>query len=140
MRERQREVEVLAAPVGRLATLNPDGSAHVVPLCFVLAQDRIYWAVDQKPKRTRQLRRLANLIRDPRATLLVDHYEPDWDRLWWVRIQGRATVLEPGPEQASALELLRAKYPQYAAQAPAGPFVRITIDEWSAWPPSINAH
>jgi len=126
--------------VGRLATLNPDGSAHVVPLCFVLAQDRIYWAVDQKPKQKRQLRRLANLLRDPRATLLVDHYEAHWDRLWWVRIQGRATVLEPGPEQASALELLRIKYPQYAAQAPAGPFVRITIDAWSAWPPSIDAH
>ncbi|MGI8562726.1 MAG: TIGR03668 family PPOX class F420-dependent oxidoreductase [Candidatus Dormibacter sp.] len=140
MRERQREAEVLAAPVGRLATLNPDGSAHVVPLCFVLAQARIYWAVDQKPKRTRQLRRLANLLRDPRVSLLVDHYEADWDRLWWVRIQGRATVLEAGPEQASALQLLQAKYPQYAAQAPAGPFVRITIDVWAAWPPSLDAH
>ncbi len=140
MRDRQWEAEVLAAPVGRLATLNPDGSAHLVPLCFVLAQDRIYWAVDQKAKRSRQLRRLANLRRDPRVSLLIDHYEGDWDRLWWVRIQGRAAILQPGPEQAGALELLRAKYPQYAAEPPAGPFVRITVEAWSAWPSPPGAH
>ncbi len=134
MGERELQEQVATAKVGHLATLNADGSAHLVPLCFALGKERIYWAVDHKPKRSRSLRRITNLSRDPRVTLLVDHYEDDWTLLWWVRVEGLATLLEPGPEEAVAMGLLREKYEQYRARPPEGPAVRIAIHSWFAWP------
>ena len=113
-----------AARVARLATAGP----HVVPICFAVDGDVIWSAVDAKPKRTRALRRLENIARDPRVSVLVDHYEEDWSRLWWARADGTATVHDEGP-----VALLAARYAQYAAAPPAGPFVRIAVRRWSAW-------
>ena len=77
----QPEVE----PVARLATIRPDGSPRVVPICFALDGDTLYTAVDEKPKRTRQLARLDDIERDPRVEVVIDHYDDDWTQLWWVR-------------------------------------------------------
>ncbi len=86
------------AAVARLATIGPDGRPHLVPVTFALDGDRIYTAVDAKPKTTANLRRLRNIDADPRVTLLADHYEDDWDRLWWARADGRAAILgRPAP-------------------------------------------
>jgi PPOX class probable F420-dependent enzyme len=109
------------------------GEPHVVPVCFVLDGDRIYSAVDDKPKRTRRLRRLANVEATGRASLLVDEYDEDWTRLWWVRADGAARVVEEGPELAGALALLAAKYPQYREHAPGGPAVAVTIERVVSW-------
>jgi PPOX class probable F420-dependent enzyme len=117
------------APVARLATVDADGRPHVVPICFVLDGDTLYTAVDEKPKRTRRLKRLANIEADPRVEVLIDHYEDDWSRLWWVRLRGTARV----GEDRRAVELLCAKYPQYAERPPAGPVLAVTIDERSEW-------
>src|SRR5262245_51784199 len=106
------------ARVGRLATVTPEGRPHVVPCCFALDGDRIVSAVDAKPKTTPELRRLANLRARPRAALLVDHYAEDWSTLWWVRADGAGRVVEVGPERERALELLAAKYEQYARERP----------------------
>jgi PPOX class probable F420-dependent enzyme len=113
-----------AARVARLATAGP----HVVPICFVLDGETIWSAVDAKPKRTRALRRLENIARDPRVSLLVDHYEDDWSRLWWARADGTATVHDDGPA-----ELFCARYDQYAAAPPAGPFIAIAVERWTGW-------
>jgi PPOX class probable F420-dependent enzyme len=121
------------APVARLATLAPTGAPHLVPFCFVLDGDTLYSAIDAKPKRTRLLRRLDNVRADARATVLLDHYEEDWTRLWWVRIDGRARVVEEGPELERALALLAAKYPQYRSQPPAGPVLAVDAERWSGW-------
>ncbi|MGH9023198.1 MAG: TIGR03668 family PPOX class F420-dependent oxidoreductase, partial [Acidimicrobiia bacterium] len=94
---------VAAAPVGRLATTRPDGRVHLVPCCFALSGDLAYSAVDRKPKRSPRLERLSNIGANPSVTLLVDHYEEDWSRLWWVVLEGRARVIEAGPESDSAL-------------------------------------
>jgi len=88
-----------AARVARLATADRDGRPHIVPIVFALDGDRIYSAVDQKPKRTTALRRLANVAANPNVSLLVDDYDDDWDRLWWVRADGRATVLDPPSDE-----------------------------------------
>jgi len=124
---------VAEARVGRLATVTPEARPHLVPVCFVLAEDDLYWAVDQKPKASRDLARLRNLAVNAFAELLVDSYEEDWTRLWWVRAACTTTVLESGPEAERALDLLAAKYPQYRARRPAGPVVRMRVLRWSGW-------
>jgi PPOX class probable F420-dependent enzyme len=119
--------------VGRLATVRPDGRPHVVVCCFALAGDRLWTAVDAKPKATTRLQRLDNVRAHPWASLLVDHYEEDWDRLWWVRADGRASVLEDGAEHERALSALMAKYEQYAAAPPAGPVIALAAERWRGW-------
>jgi PPOX class probable F420-dependent enzyme len=124
---------VAAARVARLATLSADGRPHVVPFCFVLTGEVLYSAVDSKKKRSTRLRRLDNVRRDPRVTVLVDHYEEDWTRLWWVALAGSARELEPGGESDQAVRLLVGKYEQYVLAPPLGPVLRIDVDRWSGW-------
>jgi PPOX class probable F420-dependent enzyme len=122
------------ARVARLATVGSDGSPHLVPIVLAAEGDRIWFAVDHKPKGTTALRRLANIRADPRVAVLADAYEGDWTRLWWVRAEGTATVLEAGDPLADrGLDLLVAKYPQYADRRPGGPVVVIEVHRWSGW-------
>ena len=130
---------VAEARVARLATTEADGRSHLVPLCFVLEGDVLYSAVDRKPKRSPRLKRLENVAVHPEVTLLVDHYEEDWSRLWWVRLRGTARVLEDGPEQARALSLLAAKYEQDRSEPPPGPVVAVGLTEWRSWSASPGA-
>jgi PPOX class probable F420-dependent enzyme len=123
-------VNVDAERVARLATADANGRPHVVPICFALDGDTLYTAVDEKPKSTRKLRRLANIEANPRVEVVIDHWDEDWSRLWWVRVSGRARIVD---HDARALELLQAKYPQYAEQPPAGPFVTVAIESRSEW-------
>jgi len=123
-------VSVDAERVARLATVGADGRPHVVPVCFALDGDTLYTAVDEKPKSTRRLRRLANIEANPWVELVIDHWDEDWSQLWWVRLAGRAEIVE---HHARALELLQAKYPQYRADPPAGPFVVVTVESRSDW-------
>ena len=101
------------ARVGRLATADAAGRPLVVPVCFVLDDEAIYSAVDDKPKRTRELRRLRNVTENPQASLVVDEWHEDWSRLRWVIVEGRADVLRSGGEFDRAIEALQEKYPQY---------------------------
>ena len=118
------------ARVARLATVDARARPHVVPICFVVDGDTVYTAVDEKPKRTRALKRLRNVEANANVELLVDHYDEDWSRLWWVRVRGTARV-EPLSQRAGAL--LAAKYPQYRERPPSGPMIVITIDERNEW-------
>ena len=128
--------EVARSRVARLATLDPDGRPHVVPIVFALVGDTLYSAVDAKPKRSRTLRRIENARERPDVTVLVDRYEEDWTQLWWVRIRGRARVLDDGDEADAALEALTAKYPQYRDEPPGLPVLGIDVVDWRAWPAS----
>jgi PPOX class probable F420-dependent enzyme len=121
------------ARVARLATTDADGRPHLVPIVFVLDGDTLYSAVDAKPKRSRTLRRIENARARPDVTVLVDRYDEDWARLWWVRVRGHARVLDGGEEAAKALELLAAKYEQYRAAAPSPPVLAIDAVEWRGW-------
>ena len=121
------------AAVARLATIGPAGRPHLVPVTFALDGDRIYTVVDAKPKTTTNLRRLRNIGADPRVTVLADHYEDDWDALWWARADGLATILTQPADMAGPLELLAARYRQYRAQRPAGPLIRIQAERWTGW-------
>lgn len=121
------------AHVGHLATAGPSGQPHVVPVCFVLDGETIYFAVDAKPKQTRDLKRLRNIAANPAVALLVDHYEDDWTRLWWVRVDGHAVAVAQGAESDRAIDLLAGRYQQYRRSRPVGPVVRMAIDRWSGW-------
>jgi PPOX class probable F420-dependent enzyme len=123
------------ARVARFGTIAPGGPV-LVPICFVLAGDVIYHAIDDhKPKATRRVARLANLAADPRATVLADHYEEDWSALWWVRADGRARVLEDtaASEAARALDLLAQRYAQYRERRPPGPVVALDVERLTGW-------
>jgi PPOX class probable F420-dependent enzyme len=124
---------VATARVGRLATRAPGGRLHLVPICFALDGDVLYSAVDEKPKRSRRLQRIDNVRAHPEAAVLVDQYEEDWSRLWWVRLRGRGRVVEQGQEFELALRLLADKYDQYRQRPPPGPVLAIEIDEWRGW-------
>ena len=120
-----------AARVARLGTAGADGRPRVVPIVFAVAGDQVYSAVDDKPKRTRALRRLTDVAANPAVSLLVDHYEEDWSALWWVRADGSGRVLgQRDPEAVRARGLLAARYPQ---QHGAGTVLAVTVARWRGW-------
>jgi PPOX class probable F420-dependent enzyme len=127
------EGTLTAARVARLATIDPDGRPHLVPIVFAFDGAILYSVVDRKPKRSTTLRRIENARARPDVTLLVDHYDDDWSRLWWIRLRGLARVLDDGPERDRGLALLRAKYPQYRDEPPYGPVLAIDVTETLAW-------
>jgi PPOX class probable F420-dependent enzyme len=125
------------ARVARFATADEHGRPHVVPIVFAVEGDEIHSIVDAKPKRSPRLKRLANLSTNPRASVLVDHYDEDWEQLWWIRADATARVVEHGPERDRAVELLRVKYPQYETWAePVGAAVILQVDRWRWWSPA----
>jgi PPOX class probable F420-dependent enzyme len=140
--EAARARELLAgARVGRFGTRAADGPPRIVPVCFAVDGDVVYHAVDHKPKATRRLARLADLAADPRATLLVDHYDDvDWDALWWVRAEGSARVLDDvtATEAARALGLLAERYAQYRRHRPAGPVVALDVERLVGWEAAVH--
>ena len=124
---------LLAADVARLATASADAVPHIVAVTFAEAGGRIYIATDHKPKSSVRLKRLRNIERNPAVSLLVDQYSPDWEALWWVRMDGRARVLGPGSAPAQAVVALCTKYPQYREVAPEGPMIEIEPTRTTGW-------
>jgi len=133
MNEPEMRERFATARLAHLATADSRGTPHVVPVVFALDGDTIYFAVDQKPKQTRDLKRLRNIAMNPSVAVLVDHYEEDWSALWWVRADGSARVLDPGPDTERAMHLLAQRHSQYLTQPPQGPAVAIAVHRWSAW-------
>jgi PPOX class probable F420-dependent enzyme len=129
----EARVRFAEASVAYLATVGADGAPHIVPITFAVEGDVIYTAVDAKPKRDRPLRRFENVRVNPPVSVLVDRYDDDWARLWWARADGNASVVTDGHELERALSALRARYPQYARVALAGPAMSITVSRWSGW-------
>jgi PPOX class probable F420-dependent enzyme len=122
-----------------LGTADADGRPHLVPVTFAVSGDTAWGdsvliAVDSKPKRTTDLKRLRNIAANPAVSLLADRYDDDWSRLWWARADGAARIAaEPDALPAGLLAELRGRYPQYADNAPGGPFILVTVERWSGW-------
>jgi PPOX class probable F420-dependent enzyme len=122
------------SPVLRLATVAADGQPHLVPCTFAVdAAGRIVIGIDNKPKGSANLRRLANIAENPRVSLLADCYSDDWEQLWWARADGVATIERAGAEHAAHWQLLRSRYGQYAGQVLDGPVIVVVVTAWSGW-------
>ena len=126
--------------VGRLATADARGQPHVIPIVFAIDSQRLYTALDEKPKRVapRQLKRVRNLRVNPQVAIVVDEYDEDWTRLAWVLVRGRGEIVEEGEVHATGLRLLQDKYPQYDVM-PLGhrPLIAVTplgVTSWGALP------
>jgi PPOX class probable F420-dependent enzyme len=117
------------ARVARLALLDEEDLPRVLPVTFTVFEDALWSTIDRKPKRPGEPARVRRLRRRPEATLLVDRYEDDWSRLAWVEVRGRVSVEPLGP----ALEALAEKYPQYVAQRPQGPLLRLEPERFACW-------
>ena len=134
MNEREARTRFATARVARLASVRPDGAPHVVPVIFALDGDKVWLVVDEKPKRSRELQRLVNVRAEPRVSLLVDRYDEDWERLWWVRADGRARIVGEGHELERAIALLLERYPQERERPPKGPALAVEVKRWRYWP------
>jgi PPOX class probable F420-dependent enzyme len=122
---------------GRLATVDQRGQPHAVPICYALLGGLLYTPIDEKPKTgdPRELRRIRNILANPKVCLVVDHYEDeDWTRLRWLQVRGEASLVEDDPERARALAALRARYRQYRTMALESlPLLRITPTRLVGW-------
>ena len=125
-----------AARVGRLATADTAGQPHVIPIVFATDGQRLYTPIDKKPKRVtaNQLKRVRNLLENPKIAFVVDHYEEDWSKLAWVLVKGTGILLESGEEHAKGIRLLEEKYRQYRALPLKDcPLIVITPSEITNW-------
>lgn len=124
-----------ACRVAHLATVRPDGRPDIVPIVFAFLHGSLVFAVDHKPKSTRDLQRLQNVDHQPDVTVLFDHYDDaNWSNLWWVRMRGTATELPvDSVESEQALDALQSRYTQHASHRPPGPVVQITPTQWTGW-------
>ncbi|MFE3257307.1 TIGR03668 family PPOX class F420-dependent oxidoreductase [Nocardia sp. NPDC059091] len=126
-----------AARVARLATADAIGVPHLVPVTFAVSPADspllVVIAIDNKPKTTTDLRRLRNIAANPRVSVLADHYDEDWSQLWWTRLDGIADILDDTVDRELPLGWLVAKYPQYQADPPTGPIIRIAVDSVRGW-------
>lgn len=133
--------------MARLGTRAPSGRPHLVPVVFARHANALWSPVDAKPKRpdAPELARVRHVRAHPEVSVLLDHYDPDWQRLWWLRIDGRARLVAgAGDEAQAAAAALRAKYPQYArtplfrgGRAPQ--LLRIEVERVRSWAASEAA-
>lgn len=127
------------ARVARFATLDAKRGPHIVPICFTYDGKFFYTAIDRKPKRVaaERLARLQNIRAVPQVAILIDKYNEDWTRLWYILIRGNARLIPTSAfkERASAIRRLRAKYLQYVGSmlADDAPIIRITPERITSW-------
>ncbi len=121
--------------VARLATADSDGQPHVVPICYALIDDVVYFTIDQKPKRSGvHLKRLANIRSNPKVGLVVDRYDEDWTKLGWLMVQGKAAIISDGSRHQQAQVRLRQRYRQLLTmQIETLPVVAIAINHVMSW-------
>jgi PPOX class probable F420-dependent enzyme len=108
-----------------LCTVHAGRGVDAVPVAYAMDEDGYVGVpVDLvKPKASSRLQRERNLEADPRATLLVEHWDPDdWSGLWWVRAELRWQG--DAADRAPALaDRLAGRYPQYRDR----PFSRVLV-------------
>ena len=122
--------------VARLATADAQGSPHLIPVCFVFDGKHFYSVLDRKPKRTSltKLKRVRNILSNPNVALLLDHYEEDWERLWYLLVRGTAHLMRHGEKHRRAIALLKEKYPQYHnMDIDRNPVIKISPARITSW-------
>ena len=122
------------SPSAVLGTADAAGQPHLVPVTYVLADnDHVYIAIDGKPKRSTNLRRLQNIEANPQVSLLINEYSDNWEQLWWARADGTAVVSDFGDLPDGLLASFQSRYPWYRANPPASSVIDICVTRWSGW-------
>lgn len=129
---------ILKQRVARMATVDFEGNPHIVPICYAFDGKSFYTAVDDKPKHVPpgRLRRLQNIASKPNVAILIDEYHEDWERLAFVLVHGRASIVEDKNERSRAAELLRERYEQYCTvdlESPGRPIIRVDPYKVHSW-------
>jgi PPOX class probable F420-dependent enzyme len=121
--EHEARARLAAHDHGLLCTVHRERGVDAVPVVYALDADFVGVPVDRvKPKASSRLQRERNLEADPRATLLIEHWDPtDWSRLWWVRAELRWEGEAPADLAATLAAKLADRYQQYAGQ----PFTKV---------------
>ena len=121
--------------IGHLATADASGAPYLVPVCFALGEASLYITIDEKPKRRdRPVKRVRNILENPRVAFVVDHWDEDWTRLGWVMLRGPAEILDSGAEHDAAQNLLRERYEQYRSMRLADlPVIAMRIAHVASW-------
>lgn len=122
--------------VARLATADAGGAPYAVPICYAFDGERMYTAIDLKPKQVggRELKRIRNILENPKVAIVIDDYSEDWTELAYVMIRGTAQIIEDGDERERAETLLREKYAQYAEMLEKGcAVIRIIPVRVASW-------
>jgi PPOX class probable F420-dependent enzyme len=118
--------------VARLAFVDDLDHPRLLPVTYALAEDAVWSAIDDKPKRADEPARVRYLRRRPEAALCVDRYDDDWSRLAWVQLLGRVEVL-PVERGAAGLEALTERYAPYRERRPPGPLLRLEVERALHW-------
>ena len=117
--------------VCHVATASAAGVPHVVPVCHVLLDGKLYFASDN------DARKVTNLRANRNVGVVVDLYAEEWSSLRGVMIQGRTAFIERGPRYRKIRGLLYEKYPQYPDEAALKEgealFVEVTPRHVFAW-------
>jgi PPOX class probable F420-dependent enzyme len=112
---------------GVLGTVHPERGVDAVPVVFAVDRPLVLLPIDTvKAKSTTQLQRVTNLAGDDRCVLLVDHYDDDWSKLWWVRLHGTATVAEGRHDALTA-------FPQYREEGAVAATIVLRPELVSGW-------
>jgi len=121
--------------VGHLATADAGGAPYLVPVCFGLHEATLYITIDEKPKRRDvPMKRVRNILENPRAAFIVDRYDEDWTRLGWVMLRGPAEILKSGDEHAAAQAMIVTRYPQLRTMNIADlPVIALRVAHVASW-------
>ena len=131
--EDEARARLAAQDHGVLCTVHRERGVDAVPVVYVLDDGYVGVPIDRvKPKASSRLQRERNLEADPRATLLVDHWDrDDWSQLWWVRVDGTGEVVDPIASVHA--DALAAKYAQYRETRPAGACIVVSDLRYRGW-------
>lgn len=120
--------------VAHLATTDHGRRPHVIPVCFAYTIDALWTAIDEKPKNTTHLKRIRNIEQNPQVALVFDYYDEDWKKLAYVLVTGTASIADAHPHAATALSVLRERYPQYREMKLEGrPLIRVEARSVASW-------
>jgi len=122
--------------VARLATVGESGQPHLIPIVYAFDGELLYTPIDEKPKQVEayRLQRVRDIHANSEVTVLIDDYFENWERLVWVQVRGKASLLTEGDRYKTGLELLKSKYPQYQDMPLWGrPLILIKVQRVLSW-------
>ena len=119
--------------------MTPSGLPHSIPICFALSgADTIYTPIDSKPKTSsrKPLARITNIINNDEVVVLFDRYSEDWNKLGYVMVKGKASIVQNDHENLVAVALLKQRYIQYREQyyLPEDPtIIGVKVYDYISW-------